>query len=636
MCGIAGIVGPSATSDVAEEMALALAHRGPDGAGLWQAKGVALGHRRLSIVDLAGGSQPMVSASGRWVLIFNGEIYNYQNLRHTCYADYAYRTMCDTEVILAGLELEGEAALPRLVGMFAIAAWDRQEQRLLLARDGQGIKPLYYAQDGSSALFASEIGALQAGGLQLRTDKVSLETFLDLRFVPPPRTMFEAVRKLPPGHFVHVAADGSLDAAQPFAFHAPRIARSIRRAPARQKVLDALLQAVSRQMMADVPVGILLSGGVNSAVVAAAAKRSGQSVSTFCVGYADSHASNELDEARRSAELLGTDHQELTISSQDVVAAMPRLIRHLEEPVVTTSLFSFYLLCEEVARHRKVVLTGQGADEPWAGYGRHRVCRLLPLLRPLAPLFNSNLLSLVISHDDAERVRKVLGARTEIARWRTLNAIFSDTERAALTSCRANDTDALLAGYLPFLPENGTDFERLLAFEVRSSLPENLLMLADKLSMAHSLEVRVPLLDSDYLSTVEMLPQHLRRGLWTAGSAKLLHKEVCKILLPAEIVQRPKKGFQTPFETWMRGELGEHLLAMVCDSNSFTRRHLSIDAVRDLIGAHVRGRRGNLERQLFAIWTLEEWHRAFPDAETLLSTDGGAQGAHPSLRAAGE
>lgn len=633
MCGIVGMVGPGANAGTAEQMALALSHRGPDGAGSWQARNVALGHRRLSIVDLSGGSQPMISASGRWTLIFNGEIYNHGELRNTRYSAYPYRTTCDTEVILAGLEIEGEAALPQLAGMFSIAAWDARAEQLLLARDGQGIKPLYYASTPDAFLFASEIGALESAGVQLRPDTVSLETFLDLRFVPPPRTIFEGVHKLPPGHLAHVSADGAIEPPQPFAFHAPMIDRSVGLDAAKDQVTDALFTAVGRQMMADVPVGILLSGGVDSAVVTAAATRSVQEVSTFCIGYVDAHDSNEFVEARRTAELLKTNHHELTISAADAVEAMPKLVRHLEEPVVTTSIFSFYLLCEQVARHRKVVLTGQGADEPWAGYGRHRVARLLPLLRPLRPLFSKRLLSTMVSADNAERIVAVLTAHGEIERWKALNAAFSPAQRTAISTEAASETDALLEAYLPFLPANGTEFERMLAFEVRSSLPENLLMLADKLSMAHSLEVRVPLLDPLYLATVEKLPQHLRRSLLGKGGGKYLHKAICESLLPAEIVHRPKKGFQTPVEVWMRGELGHHLFALVSDQSSFTRRYLSIDVVRDLIAAHGGGEQGNLERQLFAIWVLEEWYRAFPESETPIRKSAFSAAANPARAA---
>ena len=621
MCGISGVVGPGATAAIAKRMSDAIRHRGPDGDGAWSAVNVALSHRRLSIIDIEGGAQPMISATGRWVLIFNGEIYNHRELRGGVYADYPYQTSCDTEVILAGLELEGDAVLNRLAGMFAIAAWDARLERLLLARDGQGIKPLYFAEKaGDGLLFGSEIGALEAGGIELSADAASLGAFLDLRFVPPPRTIFQGVCKLLPGHMAYVSADGEIGRPEPFAFHAPAVNRALSRDEAMAEVTNALHAAVERQMIADVPVGILLSGGVDSAVVTAAAARTSEHVSTFCVGYADAHDANEFAEARETAELLGTDHHELSISAADAVAAMPKLVRHLEEPVVTTSIFSFYLLCEEVARHRKVVLTGQGADEPWAGYGRHRFARMLPALRLLRPLLRPALLKTVMSADEAERVAAVLSAKDEVGRWKAFNATFTSIERTRITASDTSATEDLLASYLPFLPRNGTEFERMLAFEVRSSLPDNLLMLADKLSMAHSLEVRVPLLDPLYLSTVEQLPQHLRRRLWSKGGGKYLHKKVCEALLPPQIVHRPKKGFQTPVEVWMRGELGQYLHRLVSDADSFARRHLSVEAVRDLISAHGHGRSGNLERQLFAIWVLEEWYRAFPhdDVEVAL------------------
>jgi asparagine synthase (glutamine-hydrolysing) len=291
---------------------------------------------------------------------------------------------------------------------------------------------------------------------------------------------------------------------------------------------------------------------------------------------------------------------------------MPRLIRYLEEPVVTTSIFSYYLLCESVARHRKVVLTGQGADEPWAGYARHRVARLLPFLRCLHPLLSDRMLSCFFSADEVLRVKEVLAARTECDTWRALHTLFPGEQREQIRARDARSSDDPLSIYVDFLPANGTAFERLLAFELRSSLPENLLLLGDKLSMAHGLEVRVPLLDQEYLRKVEALPGRLRLRGATSRGAKYLHKRVCAALLPREIIHRPKKGFQSPVETWLRGQLGDHLRRLIEDEDSFTRRYLCVDAARRLISVHSAGHQGNLERQLFAMWVLEEWHRCFP------------------------
>jgi asparagine synthase (glutamine-hydrolysing) len=616
MCGIAGLVGAGTKTQTVWAMTRALAHRGPDGEGVWSSHDVALGHRRLSIIDIAGGQQPMISASGRWVIVYNGEIYNFLELRNSRYRDYPYRTRSDTETLLAGLEYEGENCLRHFNGMFAFAAWDNEHQRLILARDGQGIKPLYYAEGDGWLAFASEVRALLACGLHACTDVGSLDLFLDLRFVPAPYTIFKGIAKLSPGHYKVVHADGRTEVAVPFAFRAPKIERRMAKRVAKELLIDTLVAAVHRQLISDVPVGILLSGGVDSAAVTAAARRTSAVVSTFCVGYEDKHDANEFDEARRTADLLGTDHHELTIADHDVIAAMPTVIRHLEEPVVTTSMLSYYLLCQAVAKARKVVLTGQGADEPWAGYNRHRIARMLPVLRPVRFLLNKKVLALFFSRDDVLRIWEVLQARTELESWRALHCLFpGDGLRGIRPEAEPHSLRALEVFRTAVSP-NGTRFERLLAFEVRASLPENLLMLGDKLSMAHGLEVRVPLLDAEYIKLVEALPARFRMKGISAAGAKYLHKRVCEVLLPKEIVYRRKKGFQTPIDTWMRGRLGSHLDGLIRSPDSFTRRYLSLDAVQQLARAHREGRYGNLERQLFAIWLLEEWYRAFAPEST--------------------
>lgn len=614
MCGIAGLVGPGSSKTAAGAMAGALRHRGPDGEGLWADDGVAFAHRRLSIIDLAGGAQPMRSASGRWTLIYNGELYNYRELRAGALALYPYRTECDTEVILAGLDQWGEEVLPRLKGMFAIAAYDHRERRVLLARDGQGIKPLYYVRlrDGTLA-FGSEIAALRAAGYVAAVDEAALGVFLDIRFVPGPHTMFRGVRKMRPGHRLWVDCDGVVSEQRLFADPAPPIDRATSRQAQADALRDALHKGVASQLVADVPVGVLLSGGVDSAAVAAAAVRAGGRISTFCVGYAEDHWSNEFVEARETARLLGTEHHELHIDADGAIGGMRALIRHLEEPVVTTSLFSYFLLCEAVAKHRKVVLSGQGADEPWGGYGRHRVAALRHLLVPLMAVMPERLPGLGQLGESWSRLRAALRPSGEAERWAALHMLFSDPDRAWIRpgSPPGQAGAEALAPLAAVLPENGDSLERLLAMETRSSLPDNLLMLGDKLSMAWGLEVRVPLLDVDYLRLVEATPGHRRRGGLLAGNGKSLHKEVCRSLLPSEIVNRPKKGFQSPIAAWLREHLGEHVAEMIERPGSFTRSYLDITAARSLLNRHRAARSGSLERQLFALWVLEEWSATY-------------------------
>ena len=612
MCGIAGWIGPEANEHRVKQMADALVHRGPDGAGIWSDEGVVLAHRRLAIIDIEGGHQPMTSASGRWILVFNGEIYNFQDLKADVLKHYPYRTHSDTEVVLAALDKWGGDAVTRLEGMFAIAAWDTVERRLLLARDGQGLKPLYFSAIEGGVVFGSEVTALLAAGVKAKVNERSLGTFLDLRFVPSPNTLFSDINKLAPGHYLWINQNGTARDPQPFAFKAPLIDRNVSMEDVTEKLLTAFLSAVDRQMIADVPVGVLLSGGVDSGAVAAAAVRSGQAVSTFCVGYTDNHPSNEFSDARRTAEILGTEHHESYIDVNSAVDVMPKVIKHLEEPMVTTSIFSYYLLCESVAKHRKVVVSGQGIDEPWAGYGRHRVASLRSILGPLVRTFPSLLPRVVKQGDTWQRLQEALGSKNDIEQMIGLHTLFPGAGRAAIRSDGSRGhTFSEIERLSHFLPDNGTFLERLLALETRTSLPDNLLLLADKLSMASGLEVRVPMLDPIYLNIVESLPANLRRSGFLAGTGKLLHKKVCEALVPKEVINRPKKGFQTPIEEWLKVGLGDHIYDLVDHGRSFTRQFLDISTAKRLIQAHRSGRHGNLERQLFAIWVLEEWHRAF-------------------------
>ena len=618
MCGIAGIVGPGATQEAVVQMTTAVAHRGPDGEGFWTEDGVALGHRRLAIIDLDGGDQPMRSSSGRWILVFNGEIYNYKFLREEVYPDYDYSNSSDSEAILAGLETEGTACLERFNGIFAFAAWDRQTESLLLARDSTGVKPLYFGTaDDGSLLFGSEVKALIAGGMRPKPDFGGLSVYLDVRFVPGARTVFEGINKLAPGRSLMVSRDGNIVASKSFLDAAPKIDRHVRKRDAVARVRKAMLDAVKRQLVSDVPVGILLSGGVDSAAVAAAARIAEGAVTTYCVGYSGDHWSNEFAEAAETARILGTEHVELTIDAADAIEAMPKLVRHLEEPVVTTSVFSYYLLCEQVAKHRKVVLTGQGADEPWGGYNRHRAASLLPALRRVSPLLPKGLIRNALGYDVSERLMDALAAEGDIATWRALHALFPGDATNDLRpeskwiESRPALTGKLLEDYLSLLPTNGNLFDRQLALDTRTSLPENLLMLADKLSMAHGLEVRVPLLDKEYLRVVESLPARFKRHGLLSGDGKHLHKLACLDLLPRSVVFRTKKGFQTPIEEWLRGELGDHIEELAADTGSFARHWLGADFVQKLIQRHRSRESGNLERQLFAIWMLEEWARAY-------------------------
>ena len=600
MCGISGIVGEKATRENINNCIQAITHRGPDEQGIWNEGNVALGHKRLSIIDLENGQQPMISNSGRWVLIYNGEIYNYLDLKKAQYSNYDYSTNCDTEVVLAGLELEGIECFKNFNGMFAIAAWDTQKKKLYLAKDSFGIKPLYftYNNDIGHFSFSSEIKGLQKDTPEYNCNLNNIETYLHLRFVPPPKTVFENVYKLFPGHYMEVDEKGSFTEQKSFRFKAPEIDNKKTKTNFLKDLDSTLNVAVKNQLIADVPIGILLSGGVDSALIAAIAKQNIDTVDTFCVGYKDDHWSNEFKEAQETSKYLNTNHHELFISMDDAIESMPEIIRHLEEPVVTSSVFSYFLLTKQVAKHRKVVLTGQGIDEPWGGYRRHKIMKMLSIFPFLSKLNSKQLMNLVTSEDNSNRMVSVLNSKNELEKIMHLNSIFPNQEINKLfknNTSQQGFIQELLSYYIQFLPKNGTSFERILAADTRLSLPENLLMLGDKLSMANSIEVRVPFLDHEYMNLVESLPGKYRVKGGVKINSKYLHKEIAKKYLSDDIIYRKKKGFLTPIDEWLKGKLGDYISEIIHQDNSFTKNYLNINYIQSL----------------FSIWALEEWFKEF-------------------------
>lgn len=616
MCGISGIIGEKATEENMGDCIHAISHRGPDEQGIWKDYNIVLGHKRLSIIDLESGQQPMISNSGRWILVYNGEIYNFLELKKTRYSDYNYKTNSDTEVVLAGLEVDGTKCFENFNGMFAIAAWNTEEKKLYLAKDSFGIKPLYYTFDKANNhfSFSSEVKGMLCFPIDYRASISSIETYFNLRFVPPTKTVFENVYKLFPGHFMEVDETGNFSEQKVFKFKAPEIENGKSKNQWLNQLDTTLNKAIKNQLISDVPVGVLLSGGVDSALVTAIAKKHLDTINTFCVGYEDNHWSNEFEEARETSRFLGTDHHELYISMDKAIESMPKIIKHLEEPIVTTSVFSYFLLTEQVAKHRKVVLTGQGVDEPWGGYRRHKIMKILSVFPFLSKLNSKQLMKLVTSEDNANRMVSVLSAKNELEKIVQLNSVFPNQEIDKLFKNPINKkgfAQQLLRYYLKFLPENGTSFERVLAADTRLSLPENLLMLGDKLSMAHSLEVRVPFLDHEYMNLVERMPGGLRVKGVTNITTKYLHKEIAKKYLNDEIIYRKKKGFLTPIDEWLKGELGNHISDIISNDNSFTKSYLNIDYVHSLIETHRKGGQGNLDRQLFSIWAIEEWFKVF-------------------------
>lgn len=616
MCGFVGLFGVEEAASLIQDLAVQIAHRGPDAEGFWSEGNIAFGHRRLAIIDIENGTQPMTSTNGDWVVAFNGEIYNFLELKNKRYSDYEYKTDSDTEVIIAGLTIDGPRCFEQLNGMFAIVAYHKPTGRVFFGRDARGIKPLYFFIHKNALCVSSEVKPL----LRLMGDELNVSTdglydFLSLRYTLPPMTIFDGISKAIPGTLYEFELISGEVVRTDLLNSAPKINKTISLDSAQRHLQRFFFDAVERHMISDVPVGMLLSGGVDSAAVARAAVEVNANLQTFCIGYSGQTDANEFENAQETASLLGTEHLNIEVTEEDALGALPNLIQYLEEPVVTTSTFSYFLLCNAVSKHKKVVLTGQGADEPWAGYRRHQVAHALPLIQTILSLFPECVLNRLSQKDRLARLIDVARARNETERLKSFHCVFPKVSADRIIKHTHIDSSALrerhddrVRKYVSFLPENGSFPERLLAFDARTSLSENLLLLGDKLSMASSIEVRVPFLDKEYFEFVESLPFKFKRNQLHL-SGKYLHKKMCESILPNRIVHRKKIGFQTPISKWFEGRLGAHVKCLVNSKDSFTRNYLDIAYVNKILSMH--GPNNNLERQIFAIWSLEEWYIYF-------------------------
>jgi asparagine synthase (glutamine-hydrolysing) len=622
MCGIGAILDPAGTSgqDAAERMVEALRHRGPDGDALRRIGPLALAHTRLAIIDVAGGDQPLDSEDGRVTAIVNGEIYNHRELRKSLEArGHRWATNSDSEVIIHAYEEYGLDCVRHLNGIFAFALWDDREERLVAARDAFGVKPLYWWSDGQRVALASEIGALLAAGLvRPKVDRVALDHYLACRFVPSPRTLFEGVRKLPAASTLVVESGG-----------APRVTGWRTPPDARLAATDDELaaqlaerftDAVERQMMSDVPYGAFLSGGVDSAGVVASMKlRAPAPPTTFTIGF-PGHG-DVVDERRLAAEtarVIGTDHHDTVMHETDFLTELARTMPRLEEPCGIPSAPALLQLSRFAAEHVKVVLAGQGADEPHGGYGRHQAAALLrPLsLIPTAAAAPAARLARSLPRAaNARRVAHLIGGRGDEQRMLRLMEItdaeartalvgrtaagLGEAEQERLTSARAILADVRDRGLL----------EQALYLDTHMFLPDGILLCNDKMSMAAGLELRVPFLDLELMRFVERMPATRRVR---PRQPKRLHKQAMSRLLPPEIVDRRKHGFATPYDDWLRASLGREVESRYSHGSALAEL-IDPAATARLVDEHRRGRADH-KAILYCLLELSEWHAAFVEA----------------------
>lgn len=617
MCGIAGMYGYRDPRPASEEtlraMADAMLHRGPDADGYLVGSAVGLAMRRLSVIDVEGGAQPVRGARGDAVLVFNGEIYNFRELRSELERlGCRFRTASDTEVIVQAYEQWGRDAFARLNGMFAIALWDRARSTLLLARDPLGIKPLYVHDDGRRLAFASEVRALVAGGvLTPRLDADYLADYLAFGFVPAPATLFAGVHKLLPGHLLECSPDSVT--VRRFAPRPEAMFERMNDDEAVEELRRLLRSAVKRQMVADVPVGVLLSGGVDSSAIAALMTETATgAVRSFTVGFAEDFAENELAEARQVARRLGAEHTELRLSMAEFGGTLADAVGHLEEPVATTSTAPFLALSRLARTRVTVALCGQGADEPFGGYPRHAGERLGSVYRALPfPLRRRLVEPLAARLPRARRIKRGVTALSVQDPGQRLEAIFTILdERARRALLRegipaAVQTNALarLGDDVPGRPA----IDRLLYVDTRFGLADNLLLYADKLSMAASLEARVPFLDLDLLAFGERLPGKMRTS---PLARKRLLKQAVAPWVPPDVRGRRKVGFATPVGSWLRQEMGTTVRERLLSPGSGCRRYFRMEPLERLLREHASGKHDH-QRAIFSLLMFELWHEQF-------------------------
>ncbi len=640
MCGIAGIVdstGRPVETAVIEKMCAAMAHRGPDDDGYYinpdpetgyrsqsrASASVALGMRRLAIIDLVTGKQPIHNEDETVWVVLNGEIYNYAELRADLEAKgHLFYTESDTEAIVHAYEAYGPDVAKHLRGMFAFAIWDEREQRLLLARDRVGKKPLLYSITDGKLVFASEFQALLSHpDISREVNPEAVSEYLTFMYVPAPMTAFTGVRKLEPGHIL-IWQNGEIKIERYWSLDFKRKI-DISEEEASERALELLKDAVRVRLMSDVPLGAFLSGGIDSsAVVALMSELSSEPVKTFSIGFEEQDY-NETAHARRVAERFGTDHYEFIVRPK-ALDVLPRLVRHYGEPYADSSAIPTYYLSELTRQHVTVALNGDGGDECFAGYERYSAMRIADSYQHLPRALRERILEPVVAavpesgskRSPYGRMRRFLGGVIQPRSERYLNwisAFDGELKQEICTPEFLEQTATIkpVSRLRPWFAGNGEIdiVDRVLMADTFGYLPNDLLVKVDIASMAVSLEARSPFLDHNLLEFAASLPAPYKlRGLTT----KRILKRALSGLLPEENLKRRKMGFGVPISQWFRGELQDFLSETITSERALRRNYFKPESVRHLIGEHTSGRR-DYAPQLWTLLMLELWHREFID-----------------------
>lgn len=622
MCGIVGFIdhqiSETASRARLQQMNDTIIHRGPDDEGYFTAEQVGLAMRRLSIIDLSGGHQPIYNEDENIVIVFNGEIYNYQELMKELVAKgHTFKTVCDTETIIHLYEEEGIDCVQKLRGMFAFAIWDKKRQRLFVARDRLGIKPCYYHWANGRLIFASEIKAiLKHPDINASVNLEALSDFLSLKYVPAPQTMFAGIESLPPGHIL-IYENEQMQIKPYWRLSFGEIDHGRSEASYLEELGELLRESVRLRLRSDVPFGAFLSGGVDSStIVALMSEFLDEPVKTFSVGY---EGASELPYARLIADKFQTDHHEIMIEAKDFPQLTEQVIWHLDQPLADQATLAAYMVSKLAANHVKMVLTGEGGDELFAGYARYSGERLAPWFNHLPAGVKSLALATSQRLPGLRRPKIALYALCqpdEATRFTNWFPLFNDTSKAALLTenlkqtLNGHTTTAVFAHHL-----NQTDarepLNRMLYADTKLWLPDYLLLRGDKLSMAASIEGRVPLLDHKLVEFAATLPPHLKLNRLTS---KYLLKQFARTVIPAEIIDRKKEGFPIPIAEWFRHEAREFIRDILSTEAVQKRGLFNVNTVATLLQEHEDGFADH-SVLLWGLVNVELWQRQFIDGD---------------------
>ncbi len=627
MCGICGkmLIRENSIVDSAlmTKMSAAMSHRGPDDQGVYVSRKIGLGHRRLSIIDLQTGKQPLSNENGSIWVVFNGEIYNFKELRKELLNNgHVFQTHTDTEVIVHLYEEYEEKFVSKLRGMFAIALWDETLERLILARDRVGIKPLYYYLTDSSIIFASEIKALLVDRTVPReVNAKAIRLLMSYNYIPGDETLMQGVKKVLPGHYI-VIRNGKCRDSEYWDLSFSKTRSHLQLRDAVPELNEILRKSVRDHMISDVPVGFLLSGGVDStALLSYAVEETDKKISTFTIGFEGQNFEDERYYARLAAKCFGTQHYDMTISANDFLDFLPKYVWHMEEPICEPPAVALYYISRLAKDHVKVLLSGEGGDEAFAGYPEYRNFLALERIKTLSGSLRKIIGRVITMLTDFKSLRRFnryghfMSVDFENYYFSRTSTPLSFMNRYAEKLYRADFYE--LSGrdgmddFRQQIYHTIDDFElldKMLYIDTKTWLPDDLLLKADKITMANSVELRVPFLDHGVLEYAASLPTDFKlKGLTT----KYILRKAFKRRIPKEILNRKKTGFPVPYDRWLSRELNTYVRDVLLDRRTRERGYFNSDAILQMLDSHQK--RPTYSKEIFLLIVLELWHRTFID-----------------------